>query len=368
MELRRVRLPLVEPFATGHGIEAARDTLLVRVETSAGPGWGECAALPTPGYSSEYTDGAQHVVRHHLAPLLFATGNVDTAHVTRTTLAPVAGHPMAKAALEMALLDAELRAAGRSLAQHLGATRTTVTAGVAVGLAPSIDELVQRVSGHVEAGYRRVKLKIQPRWDVEPVAAVRSTFGDDLLLQVDANAAYTLADADHLSRLDAYHLVLIEQPLPADDLCGHAELARCLATPVCLDETITSATVAADAIALGACEVVNVKPGRVGGYLEAKRVHDVCVERGVPAWVGGMLETGLARAANLALAALPGFTLPGDVSASRRWFERDLTITPAELNPDGTIDVPTTPGIGATPDPTALDEFTVAVEWVPRPG
>lgn len=232
---------------------------------------------------------------------------------------------MAKAALEMAVLDAELRALGRPLARELGAVRDRVPCGVSVGIMGSVGELLDAVGGYLDAGYVRIKLKIEPGWDVEPVRAVRERFGDDVLLQVDANTAYTLADARHLARLDPFDLLLIEQPLPEEDVLGHAELARTVRTPICLDESVTSAKSAADAITLGACRIVNVKPGRVGGYLEARRIADVCAAHDVPVWCGGMLESGLGRAANVALAALPNFTLPGDTSASGRYYRTDLT-------------------------------------------
>ena len=218
---------------------------------------------------------------------------------------------MAKAALEMAVLDAELREEGRSFARELGAVRDRVPCGVSVGIMDSIPELLDAVGGYLDEGYVRIKLKIEPGWDVEPVRAVRERFGDEVLLQVDANTAYTLADAPQLARLDPFDLLLIEQPLDEEDVLGHADLAQLISTPICLDESIESARDAAAAIRLGACRIVNVKPGRVGGYLEARRIHDVCVAAGVPVWCGGMLETGLGRAANVALAALPGFTLPG---------------------------------------------------------
>ena len=228
------------------------------------------------------------------------------------TLAPFKGHRMAKAALEMGVLDAELRSAGRSFAQELGAVHERVPCGVSVGIMDSVPALLDAVGGYLAEGYVRIKLKIEPGWDVEPVRAVRERFGDEVLLQVDANTAYTLADARHLARLDPFDLLLIEQPLDEEDVLGHADLARLIKTPVCLDESIVSAQSAAAAIRLGACQIVNIKPGRVGGYLEARRIHDLCVAHGVPVWCGGMLETGLGRAANVALAALPGFTLPGD--------------------------------------------------------
>jgi o-succinylbenzoate synthase len=357
VELRRLRLPLVSPFRTSFGTSTARDVLLVRVDTADATGWGECVADAEPTYSSEYADGAQHVIREHLLPRL--TGEVTAAKVG-PLLAAVKGHPMAKAAVETAVLDAELRARGTSFGTYLGAVIDRVPAGVSVGIHPSIPALLDAVDGYLTEGYLRIKLKIEPGWDVEPVRAVRERFGNDVLLQVDANTAYRLADARHLAELDAFDLLLIEQPLPEDDVRGHAELAKVVRTPICLDESITSARAAADAIALGACAIVNIKAGRVGGYLEARRVHDVCAANGVPVWCGGMLETGLGRAANVALAALPGFVLPGDTSASGRYYRQDLT-EPFELQ-DGHLAVPTGPGLGRDPLPDALAEFTTSVE------
>ena len=364
VELRRLRLPLVSPFRTSFGTSTARDVLLVRVDTADATGWGECVADAEPSYSAEYADGAQQVLRDHLLPRVAAAQH-DGAELTAARIGPllagVKGHPMAKGALEMAVLDAELRASGLSFGGYLGAVAGRVPAGVSVGIHPTIAELLDAVDGYLADGYLRIKLKIEPGWDVEPVRAVRERFGD-VLLQVDANTAYRLSDARHLARLDAFELLLIEQPLAEDDVRGHAELARQLRTPICLDESITSARAAADAIALGACSVVNIKAGRVGGYLEARRVHDVAVAHGVPVWCGGMLETGLGRAANVALAALPGFVLPGDTSASGRYYRRDVT-EPFMLA-DGHLDVPSGPGLGREPLPDVLAEVTTSMEEI----
>jgi O-succinylbenzoate synthase len=297
------------------------------------------------------------VVRRFLAPLV--VGAQHSAAALHAQFAAFAGHQMAKAALETAVLDAELRASSTSLASHLGATRTRVPAGVAVGITEPLPDLLALVAGYVALGYGRVKLKIEPGRDVKVVAAVREAF-PDLPLQVDANAAYGARDLDTLVALDPFDLLLVEQPFAADDLLLHAELARRARTPVCLDESIVSAASAQTAIALGACSVVNVKAPRVGGYLEARRVHDVCVAAGVPVWCGGMLETGIGRAANLALAALPGFTLTGDLSASSRYYERDLT-EPFVLDA-GTLAVPDAPGIGVTPLPDVVAACTTSVE------
>jgi O-succinylbenzoate synthase len=360
VELRRIRMPLVSPFRTSFGTQTSREVLLVRVTTPDAEGWGECVAMEEPLYSYEYVDTAQQVLTKHLVPRLLTLGDRVTAARVAHVLEPVKGHPMAKASLELAVLDAELRAAGRSLGDDLGAVRDRVPAGVSVGIMDGIPQLLDAVSGYLEQGYVRIKLKIEPGWDLDPVRAVRERFGD-IGLQVDANTAYTLGDARHLAQLDPFDLLLIEQPLPEDDVRGHAELAKLIRTPVCLDESITSARSAADAIALGACSVINIKAGRVGGYLEAVRVHDVAQANGIPVWCGGMLETGLGRAANVALAALPGFVLPGDTSASDRYYRQDVTTAPFVLE-DGHVRVPTGPGLGVQPDPAVLGELTTAVE------
>ncbi|MEU9885985.1 o-succinylbenzoate synthase [Sphaerisporangium sp. NPDC051011] len=359
IELRRIAMPLVAPFRTSFGTETERDVLLVRVVTPDSEGWGECVAMSEPLYSSEYVDGAAEVLRRFLIPALPA--NTD-AYGANRAMAPFKGHRMAKAALETAVLDAQLRAGGQPLASFLGAARDRVPCGVSVGIMNSIPELLDAVEGYLSEGYIRIKLKIEPGWDLEPVRAVRERFGPDVPLQVDANAAYTLADAPHLAKLDAFDLLLIEQPLANDDMVQHAALARKITTPICLDESIESAEHAAAAITLGACSIINVKPGRIGGYLEARRIHDLARAHGVALWCGGMLETGIGRAANVALAALPGFTLPGDTSASRRYYTTDIT-PPFELS-DGHLDVPTGPGIGVDPVPDILEEVTTSTEWI----
>ncbi|MGH8835557.1 MAG: o-succinylbenzoate synthase [Actinomycetes bacterium] len=360
VELRRIAMPLVAPFRTSFGTESVRDVLLVRVETPDQQGWGECVAAAEPRYSAEYADGCADVLRRFLVPALLARPRLEATDVA-PALAMFRGHRMAKAALETAVLDAQLRGSGTSFGQYLGAVTDRVPSGVSVGIMDSVPALVDAVAGYLDQGYLRIKLKIEPGWDVEPVRAVRDQFGD-IPLQVDANAAYTRRDARHLARLDAFDLLLIEQPLDEEDVPGHAQLAAAVSTPICLDESITSARAAADAIALRACSIVNIKPGRVGGYLEARRIHDVCAAHGIPVWCGGMLETGLGRAPNLALAALPNFTLPGDTSASARYFRTDIT-EPFVLD-NGHLSVPDAPGIGVDPIPTALDEVTESSEWI----
>jgi O-succinylbenzoate synthase len=360
VELRRIGMPLVAPFETSFGVQDHRDILLVKAITTDGEGWGECVAGEDPTYSAEYVDGAQDVLVRHLLPRLWTRDSLTAGDVF-PILRPVHGHQMAKAAIEMAVLDAELRARGESFGKRLGAVREAVDCGVSVGIHRSIPELLETVGRHLEEGYRRIKLKVKPGWDMDPVRAVRERFGD-VPLQVDANTSYRESDARHLAGFDAYNLLLIEQPLPEDQVLAHARLAKTVKTPICLDESIHSLQAAADAIELGACAIINIKPGRVGGYLEAKRIHDLCAEHSIPVWMGGMLETGLGRAGNVAMAAMPNFTLPGDTSASDRYYHRDIT-EPFVLH-DGRLRVPTGPGLGVNVDEARLKEVTTSVRMV----
>jgi len=363
VELRRIHLPLVAPFETSFGVQTERDVLLLRAFAEVGEGWGECVAGEEPTYSSEYVDGAQHVLIHHLIPRLLER-DLAAADVA-VLLHPVHGHQMAKAAIEMAVLDAELRAEGRSFAQYFGAVREEVDCGVSVGIQASIPELLRVVGGYLDQGYRRIKLKIKPGWDIEPVRAVRERFGD-VPLQVDANTAYTLEDAEHLAELDQFDLLLIEQPMREELVFAHAEMAKVVETAICLDESIHSAQSAADAIFIGACRVINIKPGRVGGYIEARRIHDLCAEADVSVWMGGMLKTGIGRAGNVAMAGMPNFTLPGDTSASDRYYNRDIT-EPFVLH-NGRLKVPSGPGLGVSVDEEYLDSITTWTGTLGRPG
>lgn len=360
IEVIRGSLPLVTPFVTSYGTENGRHFLLLHVVGDVAEGWGECVALAEPLYSSEYIDGADEVIRRFLLPLV--TPNCTAAEFVEKA-SVIKGHQMAKAAVETALLDFELRAQGISLASYLGAARSQVPAGVSVGIHRSLDDLVNVVGSYVAEGYQRIKIKIDKGYDVEPVRALRNEFGSELLLQVDANSAYTLDDATHLSQLDRFDLVLIEQPFAEDDLVSHIALGRILQTPICLDESVTSAHVARSVIEMGACSVINVKPGRVGGVIEAKKIHDFCVEHNVPIWCGGMFETGVGRAVNLAYAALPGCTIVGDLSPTHRYFHDDI-IEPVVMR-DGFIDVPHGPGIGVTPTSELLEKFATTREVIP---
>ena len=286
---------------------------------------------------------------------------LETAAEAFDRLALVRGHNMAKTGLEEALWDVEARQKGIPVAQLLGSTNPRIESGVSVGIQDTPDELLELVKGYLAQGYRRIKVKIKPGWDVEVVRALRQRWPEAPLM-VDANSAYTLEDADHLAALDDFDLMMIEQPLAYDDIYQHSLLQRQLRTPLCLDESIHTPAHALAALELGSCRIINIKPGRVGGLAQARRIHDMCRERGVPVWCGGLLEVGVGRAHNVAIASLPGFTLPGDVSASDRYFERDVIEPPFCLNPDGTIDVPQGPGIGVEVDRAFLDEITVRRE------
>jgi len=360
LELRRVRLPLLEPFAVSFGRMDSRLLFLLRLEAGGHSGWGECVAGEEPLYSYETVGTALHVIREHLAPALLGQEIDDLADLT-SRLGAFRGHPMAKAGIELAFVDLVARLRGEPIARLIGGVRERVEVGVSLGIQPTVEALDERVQRFLGLGYRRIKLKIQPGADVPVVAEIRKRH-PRVALSVDANAAYTLADAGLLRQLDDYDLVMIEQPLAHDDLVDHAGLQRTLATAVCLDESITSHHRARQALETGACRIVNLKIGRVGGYTEALRIHDLCVAMGAPLWCGGMLESGIGRAHNLALASLPGFTLPGDISGSARYFERDVIVPPVEVAADGTAAVPTSAGFGFEVDMAFLESRTESVE------
>jgi len=355
LELRTIHLPLVRPFRTSFGTQNAREVIILKLTTEDGTiGWSECVALSEPLYSPEYVAGSLDLMRRFLIPALKVAGDI-TAQDVAPILAPFLGSPMAKATLETALLDAQLKIESTSLAAFLGANKSKIPCGVSVGIAPTIPQLIDEVSGYIADGYKRIKLKIEPGWDLEPVGEVRRNW-PEIPLQVDANQAYSRSDGELLAKLDQFDLLLIEQPLDEHDILGHAQLAQQVQTPICLDESITSLRSAEDALTLKATTVINIKPGRVGGYLEAVKIHDLCLNEGIPVWCGGMLETGIGRAANVALAALPGFTLPGDTSASSRFYHRDIT-EPFVME-DGYLHVPQGVGIGVTPDLDFLESIT----------
>jgi O-succinylbenzoate synthase len=344
IELRLLRLPLVRFFETSFGRVYEREFVLVTVEGDGETGIGECVADSNPYYSSETTETAWHVLSAFLAPLVTGVVFDHPGHVYEA-MRHVRGHNMAKAALEMAAWDLFGRQQQLPLSRLLGGTRRSIASGVSIGIQDSFDELMTAIDRELSAGYRRIKIKIKPGWDVEAVDRIRARFGA-IPLMVDANAAYRLEDAPHLARLDPYELMMIEQPLDYEDLFDHAALQRLIRTPVCLDESIHTVRHARDAIEAGACRIINIKPGRVGGFTESLRLHDLTAARGIPVWHGGMLESGIGRAHNIHLASLANFSIPGDIAASRRYYEPDLIDPPIEVSADGTIPVPAGPGIG----------------------
>lgn len=358
INLYHLSMPLRSAFETSFGRSENRECIILEVQADGLTGYGECVADRDPGYSYETVQTAWHILHDFLIPPLMdqeIEGPADFQHQA----AAVRGHQMAKAGLEMALWDLKGKQSGQSLRQMLGGVCERVDVGVSVGIQSSPEALVKTVEGYLKQGYRRIKIKIKPGRDVAETQAVRQAF-PDIRLQVDANSAYTLGSSGALKPLDDLSLLLIEQPLSEDDLWDHHYLQAQLKTPICLDESILSARHARQALEMGSCRVINIKAGRVGGLSEAKAIHDQCREMGVPVWCGGMLETGVGRASNLALASLPGFKLPGDISATERYYFEDITEQRFTLNHDSTIDVPNTPGLGVTIDREALMRVTIA--------
>ena len=344
LTLYKLTLPLVAPFETSFGAVNERQTVVVRLEAEGVVGYGECPADRRPLYSGEIVDTCALILEDHLAPLVLGQ-NLDSVDALHEAIAPVRGNAFARAALEAAHADALAKSQGRPLWRFHGSERREVEVGVSVGIHPTVGELLDRIAAYLEDGYRRIKIKIKPGWDVDVAAAVRERF-PSIGLMVDANAAYTLADADHLRGLDELDLMMIEQPFHHTDLVDHAAFQRLVKTPVCLDESITDLSLARAALELGAMQIVNIKPPRVGGLREARAIHDTCRDRGVPVWCGGLLECGIGRAHNLALATLPGFTLPGDLSASSRYWAEDVIEPEVTMEKNGTIRLSDRPGIG----------------------
>lgn len=357
IELRHVKLVLVAPFVTSMGVETDEEHIIVRVDADGVTGWGESVAEGTPFYSYETTETAWHILRDFLIPAVLGQDLSSVAEAI-ALWARVRGHMMAKAGLESALWDAFAKAQGVSLSRLLGGTRERIDVGVSIGIQPSPADLVKKVTGYLEEGYQRIKIKIAPGSDLEYVRAVRREY-PDILFQVDANSAYELGDVDIFRAMDGYGLLLIEQPLSHDDIYDHSKLQRELKTPICLDESIHSVADARAALELKSCRVINIKPGRVGGFTESRRIHDLCASQQIPVWHGGMLESGIGRAGNVALASLPNFTLPGDISASKRYYRQDIVEPAFEVARDGTMAVPTGPGIGVEVVPDRLEKVTV---------
>jgi O-succinylbenzoate synthase len=355
IELIHLAMPLVSPFKTSFGVETQRDCILVKVQADGLTGIGECVASQSPGYSYESAWTAWEMMERFLAPPLFELHDVDVSSY-REAIGGYKGFPMARAGIEMALWDLLGKQSKTSLRDLLGGEADRVSVGVSVGIQPSIEALLETVAGYLDRGYQRVKLKIEPGRDVEVVKAVRQTF-PDLALQVDANSAYTLANTDIFQAMDDLGLLMIEQPLGEDDLIDHSQLQQQIETPICLDESILSVEHVRKALQIDAGRIINIKAGRVGGLDEAKAIHELCYKRQVPVWCGGMLETGVGRASNLALASLPGFQLPGDISATDRYYVEDITEEIFALNPDSTIDVPVGPGLGVTLNPERVNRY-----------
>ena len=358
--LRELRMKLVAPFETSTTHTDERRIVLIEANVDGVTGWGECVAGETPGYSPETTETAWHILRDHLWALVRGKEFSEAAKIWEM-LEPVRGHNMAKGALEAAVWDAEAKQKGVPLAKLLGGVREEIASGVSIGIKDSLDELAAAVKKELAAGYQRIKIKIKPGKELEQVKRLRQDF-PRIKLMVDANSAYRESDWPLLKQLDAYHLMMIEQPLGWEDLYGHVELQKKLDTPICLDECIHTLEHARAAIALGACKIINIKLGRVGGYTVAKQIHDLCQANGIPVWCGGMLESGIGRAHNIALCTLPNFILPGDVTASRRYWHEDIIDPEVTVSAQGTIRVPTAPGIGFAPRLDRIEQLTVRKE------
>jgi O-succinylbenzoate synthase len=362
--LREIGMRLKAPFETSFGVVQNRRILLVETVVDGVSGWGEVTASESPGYNPETTETAWHIIAEFIAPL--CTGwRFESAADFPNIIEHVRGHQMAKAAVENALWDAEAQLKRVSLSKLLGGTIDEIACGVSIGIQESPQALVKKVESEVRSGYQRIKLKIKPGKDLEFVAAVRKQF-PNILLSVDANSAYRLEDAEHLKKLDDFRLLMLEQPLNWDDIHTHAKLQAQIKTAICLDECINSARHALTAIELQACRIINIKLGRVGGHTEARNVQEVCRQRGVPVWCGGMLESGIGRAHNIAMSTLPGFSLPGDVSASARYWEEDIIEPEVCVTAQGTILVPASPGLGYAVKKNLVEKLTVrAKEWAP---
>ncbi len=360
VDLLEIRMPLVHFFETSFGRTTDRRIVLLRARADGLDGWGEVTCGEMPFYSYETPDTAWHILRDFLIPWVLEKAWDSPADLA-DRFRPVRGHNMAKAALENALWDIEAQIKGVSLAMLLGGTRKEIPCGVSIGIQNSPEELLGKIRTEVMAGYQRIKVKIRPGWDVEVLDLIRREF-PDIKLMADANSAYTLADIEHLKVLDRFSLMMIEQPLGWDDMVDHVQLQRELTTPICLDESIHNAEDARKAIELGACKIINIKLGRVGGHSSARKLHDVCLDRRVPVWCGGMLESGIGRAHNIAMSSLPGFVLPGDVSASRRYWSQDIVDPEVTVSAQGTIAVPRKPGLGFMPNLNRIDNVTVRKE------
>lgn len=368
--LRQIRMPLVHFFETSFGRTYERVIVLVEVQSEGTSGWGEVTAGEHPFYNEEWTDSIWPLLRDYVAPRIIEK-TVENAEEIFDRTSGIRGHYMARGGMEAAIWDLESRLAGVPLAQHIGGprsaeskdVRTEIPCGVSIGIQDSVAQLLKKIETELAAGYQRIKIKIKPGWDIDVVRQVRSAF-PSIRLMADANSAYTLADTDHLRQLDDFHLMMIEQPLAHDDIMDHAKLQAQLQTPICLDECIRTPRHAEQAIEMRACGIINIKLGRVGGFRQARKIHDICQKNNIPVWCGGMLESGIGRAHNIALSTLPNFVLPGDVSASKRYWKRDIVQPEIEVSARGTINVPTGPGFGYEIDTGYLASLTVREEVI----
>ena len=367
--LREIRMPLREPFEISSGRTTGRRILLLELEDTDGTTtWSECVAGEQPSYSSETVDTAWHAITEWIAPRVLGAGISHPRTLDDSLRRAIRGHPMARAAVEMGAWTLLAERDGISLSRLLGGTREAIATGISIGIQDSPQTLVGKARAALAAGYRRIKMKIRPGADIECIAAVREALGPEAPLMADANSAYTLGHADQLADLDAYRLLMLEQPLAQDDLRRHAQLQDRLSTPICLDESIPHADAAEDMLALRAGRIVNVKSGRVGGFTQARAIHDLCRRHAVPVWCGGMLESGIGRACNVALASLPNFTLPGDVSPSARYWEHDIVTPEWTMDSAGMVAVPADrPGLGVTVDEGRVDDLTVRMRTLTRP-
>jgi len=356
IELRKIQMEYVSPFETSLGREYHKTAIIVKIETQDLEGFGECVAEQSPWYSYETVETAWHVLSQFIIPTILKR-NVENPEALLSMLKPIRGHNMACAAIEGAFIDAYAKARKVSLSKLLGGVKNRIESGVSIGIQKSVDKLLKIIGNYLEQNYRRIKVKIKPQWDIEVVEKVREAY-PDISLMVDANGAYTINDLNHLQKLDKYNLLMIEQPLDYDDLVYHAELQSKMKTPICLDESVPNLSSAQAAIKLGSCKIINIKVGRVGGLQKAKQIHDYCQEKGVPVWCGGMLETGIGRAMNVAIASLPNYKLPNDISASARYYKEDIVEPPFQINRDGTINVPRMPGIGVDVIEDRLEKVT----------
>lgn len=360
IELYHIKMKLVSPFVTSMGAETDEEHIIIKVDGEGITGWGECVAAANPFYTYETVQTAWHILSDFLIPGILVK-KFDTIDEAISTWEKVRGHNMAKAGLEAALWDMFAKSKSISLSKMLGGVRDKIDAGVSIGIQSSANELIKKVESYLDEGYKRIKIKIQPENDLRLIEAVRKEF-PNILLQVDANSAYTINDVIIFKAMDEFNLLLIEQPLGYDDIYQHAKLQREIETPICLDESIRSRDDTRTAIELESCKIINIKPGRVGGFTEAKLIHDYCTSKNIPVWHGGMLESGIGRAGNVALASLPNFTLPGDISASKRYFKSDIVEPEFVLNEDGTMNVPSKPGIGVEVNLEILEKVTVRKE------